>query len=66
MYRGIVKDQVNHTNKNQFKKAIVKAWKEIDKDKDLYRSLISSIPRRLKAVIKKGEPVRKEDDYMEN
>ena len=49
-------------SKEDLKKVITRVWKEIDQDKELCRSLIRSIPRRLKAVIVlDGSQVSKED-----
>ena len=41
---------------------IRKIWKDLNKDKDLLRRMIDSIPRRLEAVIRKGgEQIYKSD-----
>ena len=65
---AIVKDQVKVADpetKQQLKTAIIRAWKKVHEDKDLCRRLISSIPRRLQAVIRrKGAQVTK-DDYAQ-
>ena len=46
----------------QLKKVITKTWREIDKDKALCKSLISSIPLLLQAVINlDGRQITKED-----
>ena len=54
--------------KKDLKNVITNVWKEVDRNKELCRSLISSIPKRLKAVIDNGgSQITKEDyRYMES
>ena len=52
---SILKESVQHTepsNKAQVKKVVVQVWKAIFQDKVVCRSLISSIPDILSAVIR--------------
>lgn len=49
-------------NGKELRRAINESWRRISKDRALCARLVSSIPSRLKAVIKnKGSQVRKED-----
>ena len=49
-------------NEAQLKQEIIKAWREIDQDKELCKRMICSIPKRLNAVIAKdGAQIQKED-----
>ena len=44
---------------HQLKRKIVKVWREIHADKDLLRRLMSSIPKRCRAVIQsRGDQIR--------
>ena len=43
--------QAAPTNKAQLKRVITRSWREIDQDKQMIRNLISSIPKRLQAMI---------------
>ena len=53
-------------NKQELKNTIKAVWKEIDSDKTLCKSLISSIPDRLTAVISvEGKQIRR-SDYRKN
>ena len=46
-------------NITQLKREIVKVWREIHADKDLLRRLMSSIPKRCRAVIQsRGDQIR--------
>ena len=63
---GIIKakiDQTETNNLNHMKKKIKSVWKEIDSDKDLCRRLMSSIPKRLAAVVQKQGSQITKDDY---
>ena len=56
--------QAAPTNKAQLKRVITRSWREIDQDKQMIRSLISSIPKRLQAVIDvDNRQITKEDYY---
>ena len=49
-------------NKQALKRVIIRSWREIDQDKVMIRNLISSIPKRLQAVIDlEGRQITKED-----
>ena len=49
-------------NKAELKRVITRSWREIDQDKEMIRNLISSIPKRLQAVIDvDGRQITKED-----
>ena len=60
---GILKQQVRDTkSKAELKRVITRCWREMKQDKGLIRRLVTSIPRRLQAVIdKEGSQVTKED-----
>ena len=62
---AILKEKVMQaapTNKAQLKRVITRSWREIDQDKQMIRNLISSIPKRLQAVIDvDGRQIIKED-----
>ena len=62
---GIIKQDLNGKdlqNVEQLRVAIRASWRRISEDKALCARLISSIPKRLRAVIsKKGNQVFKED-----
>ena len=46
----------------ELKRVITRSWREIDQDKEMIRNLISSIPKRLQAVIDvDGRQITKED-----
>ena len=58
--------QAAQTNKAQLKmkRVITRSWREIDQDKQMIWSLISSIPRRLQAVIDvDNRQITKEEYY---
>ena len=62
---AIIKDKVKAAEpqtKQALRKVITKTWRYINKDKQLLLRLMSSIPKRLRAVIvKKGDQLRPED-----
>ena len=62
---AILKEKVMQAaprNKAELKRVITRSWREIDQDKEMIRNLISSIPKRLKAVIDvDGRQITKED-----
>ena len=62
---AIVKEKVKAAepqNKEALRKVISKAWREINADKPLLLRLMSSIPKRLQAVIDKdGAQIRRKD-----
>ena len=66
---AIVKQRVKEKepkSKQHLKRVIISVWKEVDQDKALCKRLISSVPRRLEAVIAlEGKQVRK-SDYRAN
>ena len=47
-------DEEEYNTLEELKSAIRKVWKDLNKDKDLLRRMIDSIPRRLEAVIRRG------------
>ena len=50
------------TNVPSLKRAITSAWNEIDRDKELCKKLMASIPKRLACVIaKEGAQISKND-----
>ena len=54
--------QAAPTNKAQLKRVITRSWREIDQDEEMIRNPISSIPKRLQAVIDvDGRQITKED-----
>ena len=54
--------QAAPTNKAQLKRVITRSWREVDQDKQMIQSLISSIPKRLQAVIDvDGRQITKKD-----
>ena len=56
--------QAAPTNKAHLKRVITRSWREVDQDKQMIRSLISSIPKRLQAVIDvDNRQITKEDYY---
>ena len=56
--------QAAPTNKAQLKRVITRSWREIDQDKQMIWSLISSILKRLQAVIDvDNRPITKEEYY---
>ena len=62
---AIIKDKVKAAEpqtKQALRKVITKTWRYINKDKQLLLRLMSSIPKRLRAVIvKKCDQLRPED-----
>ena len=62
---AILKEKVMQAaphNKQALKRVIIRSWREIDQDKVMIRNLISSIPKRLQAVIDlQGRQITKED-----
>ena len=63
---GIIKAKIDQTQTNNLqhlKRKIKSVWKEIDSDKDLCRRLMSSIPKRLAAVVQKQGSQITKDDY---
>ena len=62
MIKGKIASKTTHTLK-QLKKEIIIVWKEIDSDKDLFRRLINSMPKRAEAIIKKNRSQIYKDDY---
>ena len=62
---AILKEKVMQAaprNKAELKRVITRSWREIDQDKEMIRNLISSIPKRLQAVIDvDGRQITKED-----
>ena len=64
---AIVKEKVKAaepSNKEALRKVIIKAWREINKDKPLLVRLMSSIPKRLQAVIDKDGAQLRPEDYQ--
>ena len=56
--------QAAQTNKAQLKRVITRSWREIDQDKQMIGSLISSILKRLQAVIDvDNRQITKEEYY---
>ena len=51
------------TNKAQLRRVITRSWREIDQDKQRIWSLISSIPKRLQAVIDDDNRQITKEDY---
>ena len=63
---AIVKEKTGQdqiTNQNQMRKAIVRAWKSIDQDKELCQRLMKSIPRRAAAIIERDGAQTFKGDY---
>ena len=62
---AILKEKVMQAaprNKAELKRVITRSWREIDQDKEMIWNLISSIPKRLQAVIDvDGRQITKED-----
>ena len=47
-------------SKAQLKPVIIQVWKEVNRDKAMFRRLINSIPKRLQAVIEvEGDQISK-------
>ena len=55
--------QAAPTNKAQLKRVITRSWREIDQDKQMIWSLISSIPKRLQAVTDVNNRQITKEDY---
>ena len=55
--------QAAPTNKAQLKRVITRSWREIDQDKQMIRSLISSIHKRLQAVTDVDNRQITKEDY---
>ena len=52
-------------SKAQLKKVITQVWRQMDRDKDMCKRLITSIPNRLKAVINVGGRQVTKADYRQ-
>lgn len=65
---AILKDRVKAKepkSKAQLKKVITQVWRDMDRDKNMCKRLISSIPQRLQAVIDVGGRQITKADYRE-
>ena len=60
---SIVKDRVLEKNpESKAQRVIIQVWKEVNRDKAMFRRLINSIPKRLQAVIEvEGDQISKPD-----
>ena len=62
---AIIKEKVKEEepeNKEALRKVITRAWKDLNDNKSLLTNLMSSIPRRLQAVIdNNGDQIRPHD-----
>ena len=52
-----------YVSSGSLKRVITSAWKEIDRDKELCKKLMASIPKRLACVIAKEEAQISKNDF---
>ena len=49
----LIKYELKNTEQLQYRKKITEIWRNINNDRELMKNLMSSIPKRFQAVIKK-------------
>ena len=63
---GIIKEKVKAAEpktKEALRKVIIKSWRDINSDKALLFRLMSSLPKRFRAVVEKNGEQLRPDDY---